>query len=136
MENNQLKILFQEVCQSQDCITDEQRMNAAIEKVYTTLLTKVLHCRFAPIIRRWAEINVKSNDKQVFRAGLKAATARVDSHSCLSSGQRIAHRGSKSSPDMWSKMNVSAALRIFEVQTLAEVAGSTYGDLEGDSARG
>ena len=65
MENNQLKVLFQEVCQSQDCITDEQRMNAAIEKVYTTLLTKVLHCRFATIIRRWAEINTKSNDKQV-----------------------------------------------------------------------
>ena len=33
-------------------------------------------------------------------------------------------------------MNVSAALRVFEVKTLAEVAGSTYGDLKGDSAEG
>ena len=50
-------------------------MNVAIEKVYTALLTKVLHCCFAPIIRRRVEINIRSNDKQALRAGLKAATS-------------------------------------------------------------
>ena len=58
MENNEVKVSFQEVCISKACITDEKRINAAIEMVYKIFLTKVLHCRFVPIICRWVEKNV------------------------------------------------------------------------------
>ena len=34
-----------------------------------------------------------------------------------------------SSPDRWSKINLFAALRVSEGQTLAEVVGSIYADL-------
>ncbi|KAL7531495.1 hypothetical protein ACHAWF_003789 [Thalassiosira exigua] len=42
------------------------------ETVFTVVVQKVIHARFAVVFRRWKEINVKKNDQLSLRTKLKA----------------------------------------------------------------
>ena len=73
--NVTLKTAFRDACKKNINSGGIKTSVATIDKVYNTLIPKVLHSRYGQIIRRWRETNVKSNDKQAFRSKLKAATA-------------------------------------------------------------
>ena len=74
--NKLLRTDFKDACVNHTNLGDDMASSAVIDKVYNTLVQKVLHSWYGQIIRRWRENNVKSNDKQAFRPVLKAGTAK------------------------------------------------------------
>ncbi len=106
MSDNILKSCFESLC---------QRHSPAYvkfsEKVYLIFLSKAIHARFAVVLRRWKEKNIKKHGQVAFRTGLKAQNGKRSDSTPESSDQKKKRKTSnKSNPKKSSTQSPSTVV--------------------------
>ncbi|KAL7549977.1 hypothetical protein ACHAWF_014997 [Thalassiosira exigua] len=57
------------------CVKNSSGSPNVIERVFTVVVRKAVHARFAVVFRRWKEANVKKNGQLALRTKLKAQSS-------------------------------------------------------------